>query len=415
MKKLLLLQLQDENNPQPIKRLNRFSEIAAEHEMHLQPLYYRLISGAKYDESHLHSQIDGAHGFVITSSQLLENQKIGQSVLAKIKSGAITFADLPPPSDRTEPGDIFFQELGIEPTSIRANCNRGGSTVQEGAHPTLLEYHRSGYEYGFRDAELFKNVSSVVLQQPNGLGCFGDTKSILSLPLDEISLIDMRSDRFVDGLSRPEFPIMGVCSKNDWTGRLIASTAGFCHDPYQNMFGFTFPGITGGDNERLTRNIVKVISDGFSAIAYNWEYAYSLMSEIEKNILELTRKELVRKFGDSWFIDSCPEDIRSKCMERAGGSFRDHPYIFLDLIDFKAIWKSNWHLFSNLFSDSPDQVQGKGSALKFMQELNEIRKVVAHPIRQLNNELKIPTANIINFLQDTLQRFKDINKGAATR
>jgi hypothetical protein len=403
MKNILFLQQENEQSPKPINGLNKFIEVAKHHGLDLKTLNYRLISDNEIDQSHYYSQIKEAHGFLITSTHLLSDGKIREEMNSRLKEGAIAFADLPQPTQPPKDGDLFFQELGLEPTSIRANAKVGNSIIAEGTHPGLIECHRHGFEYGFRDADLFEGVNSLLLMQPNGLGCFGNAKPILSLPINEISLIDLRKDLFVDGLSRPEFPIMGISAKDDWKGKVIATTAGFIVDPYTNIFGYTFSGIEGGNNLRLTENLVRIISEGFPSPSHTWQEVYSLIHEIELKIFEITQNLLSSKFGDRWFMASCPSSILEKCKQRNANQFPDTKlYIYLDLIDFKNIWKENWNHFSQFFITSSVINPNRNNSLNFFQELNEIRKIIAHPIRQVHSGSKHPSNKDIALLKNTL-------------
>ena len=407
MKKILLLKLENEQSPKPIEGLDKFAEIANQHGLELKTLNYRQLTQEKIDESHLYAQIQEAHGFLINSTSLLSDASIRDAINSRLNEGAIAFADLPGPSQPQKEGDLFFQELGLEPTSIRASARKHSKIITEGTHSSLIECNRHGFEYGFRDANLFEGVSTLLLQQPNGLGCFGNAKPILSLPLSEISLIETRSDVFVDGLNRPEFPLMGVVAKDGWKGKVIATTAGFIHDSYPNIFGNIFPGIEGGNNIQLTQNLIRIISEGFPLPGRTWQSVYSLFSEIEFRCLEITRSLLSNKFGNNWFDLSCPTNIKEKCSVRASYELPGAPlYIFLDLIDFKNIWKENWSHFSVVFATASLPNPSKNSALKFFQELNEIRKVVAHPIRQLHSGSASPSNEQFTLIKQTLEKLK---------
>jgi hypothetical protein len=409
MKKILLLKLENEQSPKPIKGLNKFNEIANQHGLELKTLNFRHLNQNKIDESHLYAQIQEAHGFLINSTNLLSDANIRNAINARLKEGAIAFADIPGPTEQQKDGDLFFQELGLEPTSIRACARKHSKVITEGDHPSLIEFNRHGFEYGFRDANLFEGVSTLLLQQPNGLGCLGNTKPILSLPLSEISLLETRRDVYVDGLNRPEFPLMGVVAKDDWKGKVIATTAGFIHDSYPNMFGYIFPGIEGGNNIQLTQNLIRIISEGFPLPGRTWQSIYILFSEIELRCLEITRSLLSNKFGNNWFDLSCPAVIKEKCLARASYELPGVPlYIFLDLIDFKNIWKENWSHFSVFFATASLPNPSKNSALKFFQELNEIRKVVAHPIRQLHPRSASPSNEQFTLIKQTLEKLKTL-------
>jgi DNA sulfur modification protein DndB len=58
---------------------------------------------------------------------------------------------------------------------------------------------------------------------------------------------------------------------------------------------------------------------------------------------------------------------------------------YLDVIDFKKIVenKQNWPLFKNVFDIAEPGDKGRAKNLKWMERINELRRISAHPAYQL--------------------------------
>jgi hypothetical protein len=413
MKKILLLKLDNEENPKPINGLNNFNKIANEFGLEVSTLKFRSSSGNKIDEAHLYAQIDASDGFLIHHANLLSDKNIREAVSYRLKEGAIAYAELPEPRDTQTDGDLFFEDLGLVVTSIRAVAKKNSSVISQ-IDPSSIEFRRNGYEYGVRDFNLFEGISILTLSQPNGLGCYGGAKAVLSFPINEIDLVEMRKDRFVNGLSRPEFSVIGISSKEDWRGRVIASSSSLIYDSFSNVFGRVVPGIDSNDNKKFARNLIRMISVGPQSPGLSWQSAYALISEIEISCLRITEQVLRKKYSENWFQMGCPDGIKEKCLARARDCSPGVPiFAFLDLIDFKNIWRNNWDDFSLVFDSTHGSGVGRNRFLKFFQDINEIRKIVAHPVRQSHSEFILPSDEQMHLLKNTLKILKNqkINYG----
>ena len=402
MKTLLYLRLEGESAPNPIENLNEVTALAKRAGLRFKTLNYRNVTGNQIDMPHLMSQIESAHGFWVNNPGLLTDDAIQPAVNARLLEGAIMFTTL---TSQYRKGDEYFQELGIESTAIRA-CAQPKSKSCVEADDSLVSLNRDFYEFGFRDYVLFKGVEELWLKHPYGIGCFGGAKPILALPSSEIRLLDTNKDLYVSSLPRPEFPVMATTGMEDWRGRIIAANVDFIHDAYTGLGGRVFPCIEGADNARLAKNLIQVISDGVSPPGITWEDAFLLLDETETAIYRITERILRAHQGDDWFLQMTPIATRDKCLKRAQderGGFP--PSAYLDLIDFKLIWKTNWNFFGNLFT-STSEAPSKGASLKFLQELNEIRKKIAHPTKRYHSGESAPSSDQLKQLRECRHHVK---------
>lgn len=112
--------------------------------------------------------------------------------------------------------------------------------------------------------------------------------------------------------------------------------------------------------------------------------AASLIREIN----EILHKDIVRTlkdhFGEKWFMESVPKNIRSKCLELyndEGAAKEIHQYLFL--IDYQTIVLQHMSLFEKKYRLFGDAKSLKVDKVNWIGKLNEIRKTTAHPEKGL--------------------------------
>ncbi|MCZ7385118.1 MAG: DGQHR domain-containing protein [Candidatus Methanoperedens sp.] len=113
--------------------------------------------------------------------------------------------------------------------------------------------------------------------------------------------------------------------------------------------------------------------------------AYDMVSKIETDIMNYVINRLKSEFGTDltqWWHKGVSEKIRSPAILRAqnAGEYY-HPERFVDLIDWSEIIYQNSILFGEIFTIKAKQNDGKKKKLSWFGEINEIRKIVAHPPR----------------------------------
>ncbi|MBL8419938.1 MAG: hypothetical protein JNK92_04810 [Dechloromonas sp.] len=411
MKKLLQLRIELSSAPQPITGFDRFIQIAANEGLAVEAIRIDSDVGNDVSYKEMLETIRNAHGYWITDPYLFQNPGIRTIVESRLAEGALAFAL---PRFDSELGAEFYQDLGIEATPIRAV--RVSTPSDEGLHhPMLMRLSMETYPFGFRDPVLFQGVREVLLQQANGIGCFGIAQTILAIPSDQVKLLDVREDSFVGNIPRPELSVVVSSSRSDWRGRVIASSAGLFHDPYVGPLGDQFPGISAGDNAIFARNLLRAIASGTASEVHDWLYVYSLISQIEIGVSQVTDTTLSRVSGDGWFHSRVPESIVKKCTERRSSESQTFPVAaYLDLIDFKSIWKACWADFEPLLL-AVGLPSSKTSALRFLQEVNEVRKPAMHPNKRFHIGIPEPSKEQVSKLQEYARLTASLAEASRTR
>lgn len=283
----------------------------------------------------------------------------------------------------------------------------------ESANPMIVELLADEHPYAFRDPALFKNVSRLVIQQANGIACFGNAVPVLALPSRIIRLLELRSDLFVSEFPRPELPIIASVAKREWKGRIVAVNAGLTHDAYTGMLGETFPGITAADNEQFAKNVLRTIALGQPSREFGWQDVFRLISEIEMRLARTTNIVLSRVAGEDWFSTCVLSGVKEKCHERLQHEQSGFPAsAYLDLIDYKRIWSDQWVLFGKLMLQL-DPAASKTNSLRFIQGLNDLRKPAMHPSKRYYAGLPPPDHSIENELRQYAQLAQSMEEVAA--
>lgn len=382
---LLRLQLSLPHFPWRPTNHRRFVALAADEGLEVRPIEIDVAPGVAIDYHALQREIETAQAYWLSDPHLLESPMIRSAIESRLAQGAVMIAEIRW-SQEARPGDAFLHDLGLEATSIRASAEPVSS---EWSHPMLVAADRHSYELGFRDTTLFKGVGRLLLQQANGIGCFGEAQTILALPAQAIDPIDMRSDYFVLDFPRPELPVMATSARPDWQGRVVALHCGLLHDAYVGPFGATFPGIDAEDNEMFARNLLRLCA-GAPRAPNGWEEVYRLVRQLEYALARWTRCVLVKTLGDQWFATGVPEEKRKKCIDRWKQEGSKLPVeSYLDLIDFKAILKAHKSAFAPELALSQVTLTG---LLAQIQSANDLRKLAVHATKQAFAERAAPTA-----------------------
>ncbi len=114
--------------------------------------------------------------------------------------------------------------------------------------------------------------------------------------------------------------------------------------------------------------------------------AYEICSNIERDISKNVISVLKSKFGeniDQWWRDGVKNSIRRDAEERAhtDGDYSQEYEKYLYLIDLKEIISDNWGLFDNIYTIDAKANDSKKKKLDWFIQINEIRRIVAHPAK----------------------------------
>ncbi len=114
-----------------------------------------------------------------------------------------------------------------------------------------------------------------------------------------------------------------------------------------------------------------------------------LIEAIEVRLFEWLLSTLKAAHGERWWTEGVPEPVRVQCVtrrEQEGEGERLPSEAYLLLIDIKDIVKKNWAICGGLMEGISGE-QGKDKATKWITDLNEVRKLWAHPVKRLYNPM----------------------------
>lgn len=113
------------------------------------------------------------------------------------------------------------------------------------------------------------------------------------------------------------------------------------------------------------------------------KHAKEVLDKIEVLMQSTIISELKQQFGSEetgWWLRGVPLQVRkevSSRFEEEGGK-RGGKENYFDLIHYRTIVMSQWQLFGRIFGYGKKNV-GKDRGTEWIKDLNEFRKIVAHP------------------------------------
>jgi DNA sulfur modification protein DndB len=110
--------------------------------------------------------------------------------------------------------------------------------------------------------------------------------------------------------------------------------------------------------------------------------AKAIIDRLEQILQKIVIQELKQEFsddGESWWIHGVPKPVRLEVAKRIENddNKRGSREAYLDLIDYRTIALSQWSLFQQILGYGR-KTESKDKQTKWMQEVNEMRNVVAH-------------------------------------
>jgi hypothetical protein len=232
----------------------------------------------------------------------------------------------------------------------------------------------------FHPHAFLEGVDNLLIAQPYAIRYAGNAIPILTLPLERFFIVDSSTD-FPAEWTSPELSCLAL-SPIGGNGGVLAIAGRFIHDRYVGPTGVDFPGITAGDNEVLASNILKWLAGHRLQTSTVAATAFNLVDSIERSLVDFAVQGIKNAFTKDWWTDGIPLPIRNKCAQRCEEEGNKIPKVaYLDLLDVKTILEKNWQLFEKDLA-AVGWTGGKGAALSWFGELNDIRKSVMHPVRR---------------------------------
>lgn len=109
-----------------------------------------------------------------------------------------------------------------------------------------------------------------------------------------------------------------------------------------------------------------------------------LIEQTEMLVFQWLLDKVKQAHGDMWWSDGIPETVRIECQKRREQEAASETLpkeAYLTLIDFRAIAQKNWDSCQHAF-ERIAEAQGKNRATEWIMELNDLRKLWAHPIKR---------------------------------
>jgi hypothetical protein len=121
------------------------------------------------------------------------------------------------------------------------------------------------------------------------------------------------------------------------------------------------------------------------------------LESIEILIWSYLLSKLKELHGETWWTAGVPTPVRTQCAtrrEEEGAYESIPPHAYLTLVQLKEIARANWATCGSAFERVAGQ-QGRDKGTRWLDDLNEIRKQWAHPIKRQHVPLQPPAVIMI--------------------
>lgn len=136
---------------------------------------------------------------------------------------------------------------------------------------------------------------------------------------------------------------------------------------------------------------------------------YDRICKIERDlhqlVLSVLHSEAEQKGQNDIFLQLIPKEIALKTYQRRVESGRGCQEEYLDLIDMRTIIDRNYKMPSFELLDVIIRPRRREDRTKWLMDLNEIRKIVAHPVR---NELSNEQRQNLEYYETTIRKWKEL-------
>ena len=151
-------------------------------------------------------------------------------------------------------------------------------------------------------------------------------------------------------------------------------------------------------------DIIRVISSFSTSVSPVEQQVKEKLKEIELTLYNYIVEKLRASFGDNWWFNGIPLQIRikaAKLHEESNGDISKEKALYL--VDFGKIILSNWELFKSVID--PDN-HGKSLFESKIQRINDLRNRISHPTRLQENPI---TENDFRQLNEDSDFLNNIN------
>jgi len=130
-----------------------------------------------------------------------------------------------------------------------------------------------------------------------------------------------------------------------------------------------------------------------------------IIEDIELQLFDWILQVLKNEHESDWWTQGVKRPIRVSCatrQEEEGANDSVPKEAYLTLIDIKAIIEGNWGLFSAVMEEVSG-FQGKVKATNWIGDINEKRKLWAHPLKQRFISIDPSSVNMVSRYQSKLR------------
>jgi len=339
-----------------------------------------------------HQLVEDADALIITTSSFLHDPSLVSRITARVQSGVPILIKPTPPADPKIRD--FLAQFDIEPTGIGVYDPEAAGARD----PLTLTLERLRDPASFRDSQLFAGVNKLVVVQAQVVRCGFQSFPVLVVPEERAAVVDLSTDLPPDWVGR-ELTCMAAFSPA--AGTVIVISGSILLDRLVGPESMEWPGENA--NRRFALNLLDRLVGGQRGGSES-DLGYKLCKQIEHALSDLLQSTLGSTFD--WY-ERVPLPIRQKCAQRheeERGRFPIHAY--LDLTDLKQIIEHNWKVFEPGFRDAGWQ-GGKSQALSWFDRVNEIRRLVMHPLKAHVSQATLTTAEVA-FLQECRDRIVSV-------
>jgi hypothetical protein len=251
----------------------------------------------------------------------------------------------------------------------------------------------------FRDFRLLAGVDSVEVQQPNAIWHYGESLPVLMASKD--FLVNNGETDLPADWNAGELACVAAWHNSEGGG-VLAMSGNYFRDPYRGATGVHWPGIEA--NECFANNVLTYLLDGQPPVTPE-----DRIQRIEINLVDFVLG-ILQLNTVNWWTEYVPLKIRQKCAQRQEEENNQLPKkAYFDLIDLKTLIQKNWLKFEDhLRSVGCDG--GKEKSLAWLDKLNELRRLVGHPLKKhvSGYSFSDDEKDLIRQCDETTQRLNDI-------